>query len=719
MALAITACGSDDAPPPTQDLGPAVTDAGPDAGVFDAMTEDSGAPDGGEVDAGSPDSGTPDMGPPEPQPLVGGAPLSSAAPTWPTRTHAQLPSTRWESSAAPLPTNGWWQNAVVGPGVDRIWTLPYQARVEGGGLFFGLPELDVTDRALTARADLDLGFGAGEAIETPKVVEHDLLSVTMRWLQGTRSLTTPLVRGMPYVTGQYADLIPRVFTSRGLTSINGMTPGATVTGDRFVIRLGNGQEWRLYASSPLSFRTSANELIGTARYSGSIRAAIIPAGQGPTLDAHAARIPVGGDVSAEVQGDMGTIEFRWRTTGTGPLLMARLPHHAPGLSGVSTTTVAYATLRGEMIGVTGDAWTLSEALTTIDFRAPAGIDPRRDADLRAALRQDRSLRVRSEDPYFGGKELALLARHALIADELGETAIATEIRQNLQADLEPWLRGSNPDPLAYDQTWGGLVLARGINDAGAAFGQGWYNDHHFHYGYFVYAFAVLAAGDPTWKDRWGDHALHFVRDFANPSSEDPHYPVTRSKDWFVGHSWAAGLFPFPDGRNQESTSEAVNAWYGVYLYGLATGDDRLRDLGRILLATELRSSWTYWQMRDQDTIYPPVFAANKAVGILWSGKVEYRTFFGDNVEFIHGIQMLPFTPISEDLLRRSWIEEEYPVFATALTRGGLEEGWRGFIIMADGILDADRAWTDAQTLTAYDNGNSRTNTLYWLATRPR
>ena len=27
---------------------------------------------------------------------------------------------------------------------------------------------------------------------------------------------------------------------------------------------------------------------------------------------------------------------------------------------------------------------------------------------------------------------------------------------------------------------------------------------------------------------------------------DPHYGYMRNKDWFVGHSWAAGLFEFGD-----------------------------------------------------------------------------------------------------------------------------------------------------------------------------
>ena len=56
-----------------------------------------------------------------------------------------------------------------------------------------------------------------------------------------------------------------------------------------------------------------------------------------------------------------------------------------------------------------------------------------------------------------------------------------------------------------------------------------------------------------------------VRDIANPSKEDPFFPQHRHKDWYMGHSWASGLAvpggkPNFLGRNQESTSEAVNAW---------------------------------------------------------------------------------------------------------------------------------------------------------------
>ncbi len=40
------------------------------------------------------------------------------------------------------------------------------------------------------------------------------------------------------------------------------------------------------------------------------------------------------------------------------------------------------------------------------------------------------------------------------------------------------------------------------------------------------------------------------------------------------------------------------------------------------------------------------------------------------------------------------------------------------IAMEQAVIDKDSAWTAAQSLTEFDDGNSKTNTLYWIATRP-
>ncbi len=70
-----------------------------------------------------------------------------------------------------------------------------------------------------------------------------------------------------------------------------------------------------------------------------------------------------------------------------------------------------------------------------------------------------------------------------------------------------------------------------------------------------------------------------IRDIASPDHNDTMFPFLRCFDPYAGHSWASGHSRFADGNNNESSSEAMNAWSGVILFGEATGDRTLRDLG--------------------------------------------------------------------------------------------------------------------------------------------
>jgi len=283
------------------------------------------------------------------------------------------------------------------------------------------------------------------------------------------------------------------------------------------------------------------------------------------------------------------------------------------------------------------------------------------------------------------------------------------------ADIEPWFAATNSDHLRYDGSWGGIVSQHGIEDAGADYGNGWYNDHHFHYGYFIYAAAVIGKGNPQWLQSHMAQLMPMVRDIANPV-RDSRFPQARNKDWFDGHSWASGLFPFGDAKNQESSSESINGYYGVYLLGVALNDPQFTFWGQMLMATELRSIHKYWQITSDNPIYDAPFNQNGAVGVLWASKVDYATFFGNNVAYIHGIQYMPITPYSEEVLRSNWIQEDYPISSQGIQIGA--DDWNGFIYCAHAVIAPSTAWNEVQNLQSYDSGNSKTNVLHWVATRP-
>lgn len=120
-------------------------------------------------------------------------------------------------------------------------------------------------------------------------------------------------------------------------------------------------------------------------------------------------------------------------------------------------------------------------------------------------------------------------------------------------------------------------------------------------------------------------------------------------------------------------------------------------------------------------IYPEPYAGTTVVGVLWSTKVDHTTWFGANLEYIHGIQYLPVTPISEELLSVEWILKSYPVVSQSIYRETppIGEDWLGYIYMAHAVINPFDAWAQVQTLKSFLGGNTRTNTLYWVATRPK
>jgi len=698
--LSVAACSAAQGAPPADDPTTTPT-AGPDASTL---------PDGGaSIDSG----GLPTDG------WKMGAPFATEAPPFAKATHALQPTALWGAGAkAPFPTNSVWMDLTLAAGIQRVNVLPYELKALPAGLEVSMPKRITTADHVVSVFAQDVTLQTTEALTGRALTAHDALSATMRWTSaGAGTMTAPIVRGMPYVTAKLDALTPKIGTVHAILTVNGAAPAGAITGDRFDLTTNDGLRWIVYASKPLTFNASGSQLVASAPFTGALRVANVPSADAvAVLDAHRSAIPVAGAIGATVSGDVAAVRFTWKKEGSGPLAMAAMLHQRDKLVGATKLTTTYGSLRGPMTLVEGDEWAMREPLSPITWDAPKAIPADKLPAIKQALAADAAVLPVAGDPYFYGKQVARLGRLALIADQVGDAATATSVRNSMKASLEPWLTGTNPDALKYDATWGGLCSTRGLSGASEDFGNGWYNDHHFHYGYFLYAAAALAKGDPAWLTAHKSAVYGIAREFANPSSADTAFTTFRNKDWFGGHSSAAGIFEFADGRNQESSSEAVNAYYGLQLLGLAAKDENLTNVGRVLLATEIASVQAYWQIKTGNQVYEAPFAARKVVGIVWGTKVDHATFFGANLEFIHGIQLIPFTPISETLLAKDWVAEEYPVLAPAAATA--EVGWRGFIAMDHAIVAPEAAWTEIQALASFDDGNSRANALYWAATRP-
>jgi endo-1,3(4)-beta-glucanase len=221
-----------------------------------------------------------------------------------------------------------------------------------------------------------------------------------------------------------------------------------------------------------------------------------------------------------------------------------------------------------------------------------------------------------------------------------------------------------------------------------------------------------------------------IRDYANPNEHDSHFPHQRHQDDYAGHSWASGLSAITDGQNEQSSSEAVNAYYALALYAKAMHDETLYSWGQFLTARELVSAQTYWQVRSDSSIYSAVFKENNwVVANLWANKVDANAYFNTcteyrcGLEYSFGIEMLPLNAISLELLDKNWLQQAYPTIKKIYSDeyGLIPNSWRWLLVKGVAkVMPQDEKSLFFQKAAKsnpqeYDNGDSKTNTLYFLS----
>ena len=263
-------------------------------------------------------------------------------------------------------------------------------------------------------------------------------------------------------------------------------------------------------------------------------------------------------------------------------MMFALPHHMELLAlpednslNIAAQETYYPVLctKGILKPIIGTIWNLIYPLSKVSYTY--NVDSQMSVgeldEIAVALQADVNILPYSSDDYDFGKEIGRMATLAFTANYLGIPNLLQTAVTNLQNALTPWLQGTNSDYFVYDTTYGGICTSNGINNSGADYGNGWYNDHHFHYGYYTYAFAALVHFAPDYALQYESEMDMIMGDICTPTSTNREFTFARHKDMFDGHSWASGLFQEEAGKNQESSSEATNGYYGCYMYAEAKG----------------------------------------------------------------------------------------------------------------------------------------------------
>ncbi|KAJ5374114.1 Glycoside hydrolase family 81 [Penicillium concentricum] len=559
-------------------------------------------------------------------------------------------------------------------------------------------------------------------IEQPKAFSAH--AVIKRSGGSAQQITFPVVQGMGYTTAVYNDLQPLIESGiffRKVVSAGSPRPGIF----KYQVYLEDDTTWLLYATpadgkDPEFKLDSKTNIRGPKGFSGTIQAAKNPAGKSGEkfYDNSCGVYPVSGEVSGSVTGDVGNYALSWTKAGKDvqgtPLIMFALPHHIQSFDratkGRITDIHLRTTTKGNATAVIGESWTMVEENLPIDMGfAPWSTTHGSIHDLSAAaqhaiiqaapaeLQQNISGQTALNSMYYSGKALSKFATLVYTVNQLGNNVdIAADAFQKLKKSFDLFVQNKQEHPLAYDAVWKGVVSTAGYNgDLNQDFGNTAYNDHHFHYGYFIQAAAIIGSLDPSWLAANKEWVNMLVRDAGNSAANDPHFPFSRSFDWYNGHSWAKGLFESFDGKDQESTSEDTMFAYAIKVWGQTIGDASMEARGNMMLGILGRSLHNYFLMEDDNANQPSNFVANRVTGILFENKVDHTTYFGANLEYVQGIHMLPLMPHTPFTRRKEFVRQEWQaMFAenASTPASKVDGGWKGVLYANLALIDPKSSW---------------------------
>ena len=489
-------------------------------------------------------------------------------------SHPEPPTPFWGSISKPYPTGAFWTNLVVRNGDNAISVIPYGIKTLDAGIqvSYGPTRRQVSQLAITDPFVSDLQISSTQGYIGRSIESYDNVSVTMCYrTQLNGRYRAYLVKGSPYITVVYDNATPII--SSGLMKI--LTVESRVVkgsvGLQYIVTLGNFQKWLVYCSEPIALAWKEDTLTSPLPIRGIIRVAILPLqnmeAAFSTLVNYIQRYPTGAQLTVtHPSPSQSLVILQYTTVGIGPLLMYALPHHLSLMAVTDEGRLAQTALtpiyciKGKLKAVVGDIWRLNYNLQPVgwNYVLSEAISLNHLDEIGKSLIQDvknTAILPSAVDVYSFGKQISRMARLGVIADSLGIGDVRQQALSIVEAALLPWLQGQNSDQLLYDRIYGGLITTNGLLDPNSDFGNAYYNDHHFHYGYFIYAAAMVARFDPPFYDNNKAALDTFVRDICNPDPTDPDFPWARHKDWFDGHSWASGLFPQANGKGQESSSE--------------------------------------------------------------------------------------------------------------------------------------------------------------------
>jgi endoglucanase Acf2 len=641
-----------------------------------------------------------------------------------------LPNTSADFSG-PITTNKWWSALAYPaypPDPNRVITLqphPLAMRPYADGLGISYPTnvQFISDSSGVQRQyeypyaeDFKVGLdGLNSSLAVTN--SYSDWAVTAAWQSGADALKATFGEGLPFVYFTRAGQKDAVLTFAGPVNVwynQGGVVGVTI----------GGHNYGIFGPSTSTWTQSGNQLRSNLNQKDYFSIAVLPDNSLQTLQfyrSHAYAFVTDTKVSwaySEASAQIATtytVSTVLKESGNGNVnnpLLALFRHQWLHASN-PLTNYTYVSPLGQMKVLDGSSFnTTMTNYGTLPFLPTVGVDQAQLYNyIDQIYKQPNLFPAVTQDTYDAGKTLQEIASLIPLAEQAGHTAARDRFLHEVEQQLQNWFTGTTgKGQFYYNQKWSTLI---GYPDGFGSATE--LNDHHFHYGYFIMAAGIVAEYDPVWaqQSNWGGMVDGLVRDVANGDRTDKTFPFLRNFDVYQGHSWASGHANFFSGNDEESSSESLNFDSALIVWGSATHDTTIRDLGVYLYTTEVAAVEQYWFNVDK-AAFPAGFQ-HDVVGMVWGDGATYGTWFSADPAAIHGINFLPFSGGSIYLGRHpDYVAENYAHMVAM--NGGPEQTWQDRIWSYQAFSDpaAALAKFNANPNYVVSAGESRPHTYAWL-----
>jgi endoglucanase Acf2 len=547
------------------------------------------------------------------------------------------------AAGKPVPTNDWWSKLVKENHADNLFNYPFTLKTVNEGLVVSYIPRGVIDDQLPVVVGV-----ANLATTKATVSDFSDWTVTMNWNDGTRNFEATSGIGMPflYFTKGNSD-VAQVKVNLGTVTVNNEM--------LIVENARNGADFAIYAPAGSTWTKNGSTYTSTLNGKNYWSLAFIPltasnvATVANEYKKYAYVFPVKttaaytyNESTAVVRTDF-TVETVVKEGTANKILLGLLPHQWANLAANSAQPdkYSYATIRGELKTLEGNSFSVENKFKGILPTLPyvnnysEGFNPAALNEKVTALEND-GLALWT-DSYNEGQVMNRLIQTARIAHETGNFTARDKMLATVKDRLENWLKAETGEKaflFYYNSTWSALL--------GYPAGHGQdnnINDHHFHWGYFIHAAAFVEKFQPGWAAHFGDMINLLVRDAATTDRNDTMFPYIRNFSPYAGHSWANGFATFPQGNDQESTSESMQFNSSLIHWGTITGNKAIRDLGIYLYTTEQTAIEEYWlDVYDRNF---PTSQQYSLVSRVWGNNFDNGTFWTSDIAASYGIELYP------------------------------------------------------------------------------